>query len=107
MLQKDGRYPAKRPPSLAEGWSLERLTPVSRFFGANGMRPGADGRIYVAQFIGSQVSAVDPNTREIEVVSPLGGDIVGPDDLAFDARGNMYVTEFVNERVSVRGVDGR
>jgi len=53
MSLLNGRYAAARPPSLAEGWSLERLTPVSRLFGANGLRTGPDGRIYVAQVTGS------------------------------------------------------
>lgn len=34
MSLQNRRYAAARPPSLAEGWSLERLTPVSRLFGA-------------------------------------------------------------------------
>lgn len=106
MFQQSGRYRATRPLSLAEGWNLERLTPVSRLFAANGLCTGPDGRIYVAQLSGSQISAFDLNTGHIEVISPMGGEIVGPDDLAFDAHGNLYVTEFMDARVSVRRVDG-
>ncbi len=46
---QSGRYAAPAEASLAEGWTLERLTPPSRLFGANGIRTGPDGRIYVAQ----------------------------------------------------------
>ena len=50
-----GRYPSQPLPSAAEGCTLERLTPPSRLFGANGLRTGPDGRIYVAQVSGSQI----------------------------------------------------
>lgn len=106
MLQKNGRYPAVKQPGVAEGWSLQRLTPVSRVFGANGLRTGADGRIYVAQVTGSQISAIDVGTGQLEVISAKGGEIIAPDDLAFDAKGNLYATEVMDARVSVRGVDG-
>ncbi|WP_231611324.1 SMP-30/gluconolactonase/LRE family protein [Rhodococcus sp. CX] len=92
--------------SLIEGWGLERLTPPSRLFGANGLRSGPDGRIYVAQVAGSQISAFDPVTGALETISPKGSDIVAPDDVAFDSRGDMYITEYYDGRVSIRGADG-
>lgn len=100
MADTTPRYvaPAAR---LAEGWSLARLTPPSRLFGANGIRMGRDGRIYVAQVCGSQVSAVDPDSGAIEVISPMGGGITAPDDLAFDSAGNLYCTEITENRLSV------
>ena len=107
MALQDGRYAASKPPSLAEGWSLERLTPPSRLFGANGLRTGPDGRIYVAQVVGSQISALDVGTGRVESVSAKGGDIIAPDDVAFDPRGNLYATEYYDGRVSVREVGGR
>src|SRR3972149_11052424 len=85
--------------STAAGWTLERLTPPSRLCGANGLCTGADGRIYVAQVAGSQVSAIDVDTGEIEIISPMGGAIVGPDDLVFDEQGNLYCTEITEGRV--------
>jgi sugar lactone lactonase YvrE/glucose/arabinose dehydrogenase len=107
MSLQSGRYTAPRPPSVAEGWSLERLTPPSRLFGANGLRTGPDGRIYVAQVTGSQISAVDLRTGQLETISPLGGEIIAPDDVAFDAHGNLYATEVMDGRVSVIGADRR
>ena len=62
MSLHNGRYTAAKSLSLAEGWSLERLTPPSRLYGANGLRTGPDGRIYVAQVVGSQISALDVAT---------------------------------------------
>lgn len=90
---------------LAEGWSLERLTQPSRLFGANGLRT-VNGRIYVAQVAGSQISAVDVDTGAVEAVSPMGAGIVGPDDLALDPEGNIYATEITEGRVSVRRPNG-
>ncbi|AXQ28557.1 gluconolaconase [Solimonas sp. K1W22B-7] len=102
-----GRYAATRSPRLAAGWNLKHLTPPSRLFGANGLRTGPDGRIYVAQVSGSQISALDVRTGQIETISAKGGDIIAPDDLAFDAAGNLYATEVMDGRVSMRGADGR
>ncbi|AYJ50359.1 Vgb family protein [Rhodococcus sp. P1Y] len=100
------RYTNNDSIDVGEGWSVERLTSPSRLFGANGIRTGADGRIYVAQVAGSQISAFDVETGQLETISAMGGDIVAPDDVAFDPAGDMYVTEYYNGRVSVRGAAG-
>ncbi len=105
MPQPAARFVAP-PAMLAEGWTLRRLTPPSRLHGANGIKPGKDGRVYVAQVCGSQVSAVDPDTGDIETISPMGGGITGPDDLAFDDDGNLYCTEITTNRLSVLHPDG-
>jgi sugar lactone lactonase YvrE len=91
---------------LAEGWALQRLTEPSRLFGANGLRTGPDGRIYIAQVAGSQISALDIESGELETISAKGGDVVAPDDVAFDSRGDMYITEYYDGRVSVRESNG-
>ena len=93
-------------PQLAPGWSLDALMAPSKLYGANGMRVGADGRIYIAQAFGSQISALDTTSCEMTTVSPVGGDIVAPDDLDFDSRGILYATEVFSERVSARMPDG-
>lgn len=100
------RYTPTQAVAVADDWTLERRTPASRLYCANGLRTGADGRIYVAQVGGSQISAIDPDTAAIETISPMGGDIVGPDDLAFDDEGNLYVTEITEGRVSMLAPDG-
>jgi streptogramin lyase len=68
-LQK-GRYSASKPLHTAAGWSVERRTPPSRLYGANGLRTGADGRVYVAQVAGSQISRLDVGTGDLETISP-------------------------------------
>src|ERR1700741_5155156 len=96
------RYSAGNPATVADGWQIERLTAPSRLFGANGLRTGPDGRIYVAQVTGSQISALDLKTGLLDTVSAKGGDIIAPDDVAFDPSDNMYATEVMDGRVSVR-----
>jgi sugar lactone lactonase YvrE len=107
LSQSGCRYPAEWTPSVADGWSLTRLTPPSRLFGANGLRTGPDGRIYIAQVTGSQISALDPATGRLDIVSAKGGDIIAPDDVAFDRNGNLFATEVMDGRVSVRDRAGR
>src|SRR3546814_19305234 len=90
MSSQSGRYAATGSPTLTAGWSFERLTPQSRLFGANGLRTGPDGRIYVAQVSGSQVSAIDVNTGAVEALSTMGGDIVEIGRAPCRERGGQY-----------------
>ena len=106
MSVQSGRYNAPAAASVAEGWTFQRLTPPTRLYSANGIRTGADGRIYVAQVAGSQVSAVDPDSGAIETISPIGGGITSPDDLVFDDEGNLYCTEITTDKVSVLRPNG-
>jgi sugar lactone lactonase YvrE len=101
MSLHDARYRSANQLDLAEGWTVERLTPPSRLFGANGLRTGPDGRIYIAQVTGSQISALDISSGRVDTISAKGSEIVAPDDLAFDAAGNLYATEVLNGRVSM------
>lgn len=106
MSVQSGRYSASSAASAAEGWTFQRLTQPTRLYSANGIRTGADGRIYVAQVAGSAIAAVDPDSGAIEMVSPMGGGITGPDDLVFDDEGNLYCTEITSDRVSVLRPNG-
>ena len=102
----DARYSAATP-KVADGWRLERLTAPSRLFGANGLRTGPDGRIYIAQVTGSQISALDVDSGRLDTISAKGGDIIAPDDVAFDPDGTLFATEVMDGRVSALGADGR
>ncbi len=96
-----------REPQAAAGWRLTGLLPPSGLFGATGMSFCPDGRLYVTQAFGSQITAVNTTTGGLEVISPLGGPIVAPDDVGFDSRGTMYVTEVMSARVCARTPDGK
>ncbi len=102
----DARYSAPTP-NVADGWRLDRLTAPSRLFGANGLRTGPDGRVYIAQVTGSQISALDVDSGRLETISAKGGDIIAPDDVAFDPDGTLFATEVMDGRVSALGADGR
>ena len=104
---QDARYTVATPPTAADGWRVERVAGPSRLFGANGLRTGPDGRVYVAQVTGSQISALDLSTGQLDTVSAKGGDIIAPDDVAFDPSGNLYATEVMDGRVSVLDTAGR
>jgi sugar lactone lactonase YvrE len=101
------RYAVPHLVDVAEGWRLDRATAPSRLFGANGLRTGPDNHVYIAQVTGSQISVLDPRTGELVTASPKGGEIVAPDDVAFDASGNLYATEVMDGRVSMRDTAGR
>ncbi|MDP3674400.1 MAG: gluconolaconase [Novosphingobium sp.] len=106
MTAPPSRYSGP-PAALAEGWTLARLTQPSRLAGANGIRTGADGLIYVASVPSSSVTAFNPDTGVMETISPMDGDIVAPDDLVFDEAGNLYLTEITEGRVCMREPNGR
>ncbi|MFC7329106.1 hypothetical protein [Marinactinospora rubrisoli] len=83
-----------------------RLNPPNPLWGSNGVAFGPDGRLYVAQFLAGQISAVDPATGDVDVVVPLDGPVQAPDDLAFGPDGSMYITDLTPGRVWRRGPAG-
>src|ERR1700741_2066897 len=104
--RRASRLTALNPPNLAEGWHIQRVAGPSRLFGANGLRTGPEGRIYVAQGTGGQIRALDLASLALQTVSAKGGDIIAPDDVAFDPRGNLYATEVMDGRISVLDTGG-
>ena len=99
------RYRAPAP-NVQPGWRLSSVRDPSKLFGANGMRIGPDGELYVAQAFGSQVSALDLDSGAARTVVAVGSDVVAPDDLAFDSHGVLYMTEVMNGRVSAQSPNG-
>lgn len=87
-------------------WHAERLNPPSRLWGSNGVAFGPDGRLYVAQFLAGQISAVDTATGDIDVIVPMDGPVQSPDDLAFGADGSMYIADLIPGRVWRRSPQG-
>ncbi len=106
MPQLNPRYMPTQAPSLGDGWKLDRLTPVSYMYGANGLRNGPDNRVYIAECVGSRITALNPDTGDLETITPMNT-IAGPDDLAFDDHGNLYATEFMDGRVAMRSPNGQ
>jgi sugar lactone lactonase YvrE len=94
------------PMRAADGWQVAYCVPPGRFMGSNGMQFGPDGRLHVAEMMGSRISALDTATGEIAVVSPVNGAIHQPDDLAFDSHGSIFATEIMEGRVGALMADG-
>ncbi|GAB2663630.1 SMP-30/gluconolactonase/LRE family protein [Prescottella soli] len=93
-------------PSAAPGWSMKTVREPARLFGANGVRLHADGRLWVSELVGEHVSAWDADSDTLSTASPMGSELRGPDDIAFDSEGTVYATETMNGRVSGRRADG-
>lgn len=62
--------------------------------GANGIRVADDGTLWVADLEGGQIVAADPTTGELLVRLGTDAGVTTPDDLAFDADGRLWWTEF-------------
>lgn len=93
------RYGGAASAPAADRWDVRRLNQPNRLWNSNGVAFGPDGRLYVAQFLAGQISAVDPATGDIETVVPMGGPVRSPDDLAFGADGSMYIADLVPGKV--------
>jgi sugar lactone lactonase YvrE len=87
-------------------FSVRQMARPSPLRGSNGVATGPDGRLFVAQFLAGQVSAVDLATGDVEVIVAPGGPVQSPDDLAFGPDGSMYLTDLVPGRVWRRTPDG-
>lgn len=99
-MERSSRYGASTPePTSRTRWEVRRLNPPNPLWGSNGVAFGPDGRLYVAQFLAGQISAVDPASGDVEVIVPMDGPVQSPDDLAFGADGSMYIADLVPGRV--------
>ncbi|MFG2225155.1 hypothetical protein [Streptomyces sp. NPDC048644] len=97
---RPSRYGAAVPDPVSHGrWDVQRLLAPNPMWGSNGIAFGPDGRLYAAQFLAGQISAVDVTTGETEVVVAMDGPVQSPDDLAFGADGSMYIADLVPGRV--------
>lgn len=85
--------------ALDTGWRVRRITSSRGLAGANGMRFGPDGQLYVASAFGSVVARVDVDGGGWTTACGAADGIVSPDDLAFSGE-VMYVAECMNARVS-------
>ncbi|MFE4503222.1 hypothetical protein ACFRFQ_25485 [Rhodococcus sp. NPDC056743] len=93
-------------PSAASGWTLETVREPSRLFGANGVRLHADGRLWISELVGEHLSAWDADNDVLSNASPMGSELRGPDDIAFDSEGIVYAAETMNGRITGLRADG-
>ena len=74
--------------------------------GVNGMHFGPDGYLYAASVFGSEISVIDTERRVILNRFDLSDGVVGPDDIAFNSKGEFYWTSIVTGEVSGFDVNG-
>lgn len=91
---------------FSDEWAANYRVEPSPLAGANGIRFSPDGRLYIAQFLSSQVSVVDPRRGTAHSVFAAGAGFIAPDDLAFDGDGVLFATEVMDGRISARLPDG-
>ena len=84
-------------PSAAKA---ELFLEGARISGVNGIHFGPDGYLYATSVIGSDISVVDTTAKEIiKRYGPAEG-VFGPDDVAFNAKGDFYWTSILTGEVA-------
>ncbi len=89
-------------PRPGAGWTLTTIVAPNQLYVSNGIRIAPDGRLWITEVNGDQISAWDPATGRLDIADPMGSPMEGPDDLVFDSAGTCFVTETLNNRVSLR-----
>ncbi len=80
--------------------SVELFTSGANISGVNGIHFGPDGYLYATSVIGSDISVVDTNNKRI--LKRFGPDegVFGPDDIAFNKKGEFYWTSILTGEVA-------
>ena len=79
---------------------METFVTGAKIAGVNGIHFGPDGMLYAASVIGSDISVV--NTESKEIIKRYGIDkgVIGPDDVAFNSKGDFYWTSILTGEVA-------
>lgn len=72
--------------------------------GANGIAFAPDGRLFIASVLGSELVVMDPDSGRI--LERLSEGVDGPDDLAFNSRGDYYWTSILTGEIAGMTVEG-
>ena len=83
---------------------LSVLATGAQISGANGMHFSPDGRLYIASVLGSELIVMDPDSGAI--LERLREGVDGPDDVAFNSRGDFYWTSILTGEVAGITVSG-
>ena len=85
---------------------IELFVSGAQIAGVNGIHFGPDGLLYAASVIGSDISVVDTKTNTIIKRYDLSDGVIGPDDVAFNSKGEFYWTSILTGEVAGFNVKG-
>ncbi|MFP5071151.1 hypothetical protein ACLFMI_15990 [Pseudonocardia nantongensis] len=97
---------APGPVWTAPGLQVKRCAGPNPLWASNGVAFGPDGRLWIAQFLGGTVGALDVTTGGIETVLGPDGPLTAPDDIAFADDGTLFVVDLPAGLVWRRTPDG-
>ena len=86
--------------------NVELFTDGAKISGVNGIHFGPDGYLYATSVIGSDISVVDTDNKTIvKRYGPKEG-VFGPDDVAFNDKGEFYWTTILTGEVAGFNIQG-
>ncbi len=86
--------------------NVEIFTEGAKISGVNGIHFGPDGYLYATSVIGSDISIVDTDNKTIvKRYGPKEG-VFGPDDVAFNEKGEFYWTSILTGEVAGFNIQG-
>ncbi|MDA9660846.1 hypothetical protein N9T78_00990 [Gammaproteobacteria bacterium] len=80
--------------------SIEEFVTGAKIAGVNGIHFGPDGMLYAASVIGSDISVINTETGEILRKYGIEEGVIGPDDVAFNSKGEFYWTSILTGEVA-------
>ena len=86
--------------------SIEEFVTGAKIAGVNGIHFGPDGMLYAASVIGSDISVINTETGEILRRYGIEEGVIGPDDVAFNSKGEFYWTSILTGEVAGFNQDG-
>ena len=92
--------------SKSDDNKIELFVSGAQIAGVNGMHFGPDGLLYAASVIGSDISIIDTKTNKIIKRYDLSDGVIGPDDVAFNSKGEFYWTSILTGEVAGFNVNG-
>jgi len=92
--------------SSEDDYQLELFVEGAKIAGVNGMHFGPDGFLYAASVTGSDISVIDTENQSIIKRYGLTEGVIGPDDIAFNSKGEFYWTSILTGEVAGFDLNG-
>ena len=92
--------------SSEDDYQLEPFVEGAKIAGVNGMHFGPDGFLYAASVTGSDISVIDTENQSIIKRYGLTEGVIGPDDIAFNSKGEFYWTSILTGEVAGFDLNG-